>query len=42
MLRYWRESGIRPVPNLTLDTPNAPRLAYALPMFLGVVVTLWL
>jgi prepilin peptidase CpaA len=42
MLRYWRESGIRPVPNLTLETPNAPRLAYALPMFVGVVVTLWL
>ena len=42
MLRYWRESGIRPVPNLTLDTPNTPRLAYALPMLLGVVVTLWL
>jgi prepilin peptidase CpaA len=42
MLRYWRESGIRPVPNFTLETPNAPRLAYALPMFFGVVVTLWL
>ena len=42
MLRYWRESGIRPVPNFTLDTPHSPRLAYALPMFLGVVVTLWL
>jgi len=42
ILRYWCESGIRPVPNFTLDTPDAPRLAYALPMFLGVVVTLWL
>ena len=42
ILRYWRESGIRPVPNLTLDTPSAPRLAYALPMFVGVVVMLWL
>jgi prepilin peptidase CpaA len=42
MVRYWHQSGIRPVPNLTLDTPNTPRLAYALPMFLGVVVTLWL
>lgn len=42
MLRYWLRSGIRPVPNLTLDTPDTPRLAYALPMFLGVVVTLWL
>ena len=42
MLRYWRESGLRPVPDLTLDTPSAPRLAYALPMFVGVVVMLWL
>ena len=42
MLRYWRTSGIRPVPNLTLETPHAPKLAYALPMFLGVVITLWL
>ena len=42
MLRYWRMAGIRPVPHLTLDTPDAPRLAYALPMFLGLVVTLWL
>jgi prepilin peptidase CpaA len=41
MFRYWRQSGIGPVPNFTLDTPNRPRLAYALPIFLGVVVTLW-
>jgi prepilin peptidase CpaA len=42
MLRYWRESGLRQVPNFTLDTPDAPRLAYALPMLLGVMVTVWL
>jgi prepilin peptidase CpaA len=42
MLRYWRASGLRPVPNFTLDTAQAPRLAYALPMFVGVLVTLWL
>jgi prepilin peptidase CpaA len=42
MLRYWLQSGIRPVPNLTLETESAPRLAYAVPMFLGVVVMLWL
>ena len=41
MLRFWRTAGLRPVPNFTLDTPHAPRLAYAVPMFLGVVVTLW-
>jgi prepilin peptidase CpaA len=42
MLRYWRASGIRPVPDFTLDTPHAPKLAYALPMFIGVMATLWL
>ena len=42
MLHYWLQSGIRPVPNLTLETVNSPRLAYAVPMFLGVMVTLWL
>ena len=42
MLQYWLQSGIRPVPNFTLETANSPRLAYAVPMFLGVVVTLWL
>lgn len=42
ILRYWHASGIRPVPNFTLDTPHAPRLAYALPMFIGVMATLWL
>ena len=42
MLRFWLQSGIRPVPNLTLETAHSPRLAYAVPMFLGVVVTLWL
>jgi prepilin peptidase CpaA len=42
IVRYWSVSGIRPVPNFTLDTPHAPRLAYALPMFIGVMATLWL
>jgi prepilin peptidase CpaA len=42
MLRFWQMSGFRPVPDLTLDTPTAPRLAYAVPMLVGTVATLWL
>lgn len=42
MLRFWQVAGFRPVPDLTLDSPTAPRLAYAVPMLVGTVVTLWL
>jgi prepilin peptidase CpaA len=41
MLAFWKTAGIQPVPGLTLDSPAAPRLAYALPIFAGIVVTLW-
>lgn len=41
MLAYWRTVGIRPVPNLTLDSAKTPRLAYAIPIFAGTVMTLW-
>jgi prepilin peptidase CpaA len=41
MLLYWRASGLRPVPDMTLETSNGPRLAYALPILAGTVITLW-
>jgi prepilin peptidase CpaA len=41
-LRYWGTAGIRPVPGLTLESGNAPRLAYAIPILAGTLVTLWL
>ena len=41
MLGYWKTTGFKPVPNLTLDSAKTPRLAYALPIFVGIVVTLW-
>ena len=41
MLAYWRTAGFRPVPNLTLDSAKTPRLAYAIPIFAGTVMTLW-
>jgi hypothetical protein len=42
LLTFWRVSGIRPAPDLMLTTTTGPRLAYALPVLAGLVVTLWL
>jgi hypothetical protein len=41
MLTYWRTAGLRPVPEFTLATPGTPRLAYAIPILAGTVITLW-
>jgi len=42
LLLYWRVAGMRPQPELTLMAgPNAPRLAYAVPVLAGLMVTLW-
>jgi prepilin peptidase CpaA len=42
LLTHWRVMGIRPVDELTLDGTRGPRLAYALPIAIGTLVTLWL
>jgi prepilin peptidase CpaA len=42
LVGYWRISGIRPLPQLTLASGMGPRLAYSLPVTVGVLVTLWL
>ena len=42
LLMYWRIEGPRPVPELTLTTHKGPRLAYAVPVLAGLVLTLWL
>jgi prepilin peptidase CpaA len=42
LLTHWRVDGIRPLPALTLETTRGPRLAYAIPIAVGTVVTLWL
>ncbi len=39
---YWRLVGPRPMPELTLSQGTGPRLAYALPITVGAVTTLWL
>ena len=42
LLTHWRVGGIRPLPALTLETTRGPRLAYAIPIAMGTLVTLWL
>jgi prepilin peptidase CpaA len=42
MVTFWRSEGPRPVPEMTLATHRGPRLAYAIPVLAGLVVTLWL
>ncbi len=42
ILMHWRIAGVRPLPALTLERARGPRLAYAFPIAIGTVVTLWL
>jgi prepilin peptidase CpaA len=42
LLAHWRVAGISALPELTLDTSAGPRLAYAVPIFAGTAVAIWL
>jgi len=42
LLMHWRLSGPKPAPELTLASHTGPRLAYAVPVLAGVMLTLWL
>jgi prepilin peptidase CpaA len=42
LLTFWWLVGPKPMPEMTLERSSAPRLAYAVPIFLGTVATLWL
>jgi prepilin peptidase CpaA len=42
LLGFWKSSGPRPHPDLTLAGGKGPRLAYAVPITIGLVATLWL
>jgi prepilin peptidase CpaA len=42
LLMFWRASGLRPLPELTLQGSRGPKLAYALPIAAGALTTLWL
>lgn len=42
LLTHWRVVGFRPLPPVTLEDGLGPRLAYAVPIAVGTVTTLWL
>jgi hypothetical protein len=39
---HWRVTGIQQRPAVTLEQSKAPKLAYAIPIFIGTLVTIWL
>ena len=39
---FWKGAGLKPMPSLTLESSVSPRLAYALPIAVGALTTLWL
>ena len=41
LVMHWRIVGLQPMNDLTLDHTQGPRLAYAVPIFVGLLVTLW-
>ena len=42
LLAHSRVAGLSPMSELTLESSTSPRLAYAVPIFVGTVVTTWL
>jgi prepilin peptidase CpaA len=42
LLCHWRVAGLTAMPDITLDGSSAPKLAYAVPILVGMVATLWL
>lgn len=42
LLTFWRTNGVRPLPHLTLQASTGPKLAYAIPIAVGALTTLWL
>lgn len=41
ILMQWRIAGVQPVAGFTLKDNRAPRLAYAIPITIGMLCTLW-
>jgi len=41
LLTHWRAAGITPLDSVSLDKGTGPRLAYAVPLAVGLMVTLW-
>ncbi|HWW82599.1 MAG TPA: prepilin peptidase [Vicinamibacterales bacterium] len=41
LLTHWRVAGLRPLDEVSLAGSRGPRLAYAVPIFTGTVLTIW-
>ena len=41
LLQHWTVNGIRPLDDVSLEGGGGPRLAYALPIFAGLVLAAW-
>ena len=41
LVKYWSLVGIKPLPELTLEAGKGLRLPYAVPIMVGLVVTIW-
>jgi prepilin peptidase CpaA len=41
-VQFWKTHGLKPVEGFDLNRSASPKLAYALPVLTGVLVTLWL
>ncbi len=42
LFSHWRAVGVRPLNEISLDGGAGPRLAYAIPIFAGLLVNVWL
>jgi prepilin peptidase CpaA len=41
LLQHWTVNGVRPLDDVSLEGSSGPRLAYALPIFAGLVLATW-
>lgn len=42
LLMHWRVAGVRPLHEVSLEGGSGPRLAYAVPIFGGLLAAIWL
>jgi prepilin peptidase CpaA len=42
LLQHWTVNGLQPVEDISLDGSSGPRLAYAVPIFAGLLLAIWL
>jgi prepilin peptidase CpaA len=41
LLSHWRVAGFGPLHEVSLEGSRGPRLAYAIPIFVGTLITVW-